>query len=697
MFELIQKLIQEDYDNFKVALTHSSYLNENSTIKDLEGNIIKVNMFNYSRDTNIFSSIGEILIIDTQNNKYKFSQIFIDEKKQKIVGSDLRAFFDPKALDTSSNNDPRIFSNTLSVSNEKSSLGKGVFTYCKLEEDEKCPAWSIQANKIEHIKSKKTIYYDRAILKIFDFPIFYFPKFFHPDPTVKRQSGFLSPLIVDSTNLGAGIVAPYFFNLRHDRDLTFTPKLYVDEHPLLQAEYRQDFRNSFLIIDSSYTEGYKKTDAKKEPGSKNHFFLKLVKELTNEEDANSNIEINIQKVSNGTFLKVYDIESELVDSDMNTLESSVKYYFEEEKSSLGFTAGRFENLSITDNSRFEYLFPSLTYSKSLISDEDYGNTSLVSNLEFKNFDVNKKTQLFVNDINYDSLKWLNKLGFTSQLKSSIKNVNYTAKNAKGYNNDEFRSEVHGAFGYFGELPLFKNNSNFMEFLTPKFMLRYAPGEMRDVDKNVRLNPSNIFSLDRTNELDIIETGLSATLGFEYERSFKGKDNQDKNLSIAIGQIVNDDENNDRPTPLNQRFSDLVGEILWSPNNNTKLTYNFNVDQNYENFNYNEIGANFIYGPTNFDVSFLEEREHVGEQRYIKSNLIYNFNDNNNLTFSTKRNLLLDSAEYYDLSYQYSIDCFKAGVVFRREFYNDRDIEPDESLMFNISIVPFTSINSPKIN
>ena len=57
--------------------------------------------------------------------------------------------------------------------------------------------------------------------------------------------------------------------------------------------------------------------------------------------------------------------------------------------------------------------------------------------------------------------------------------------------------------------------------------------------------------------------------------------------------------------------------MWSPNNNTKLTYNFNIDQNYENFNYNEISANYIYGPTNFNVSFLEEREHVGKQRYVK--------------------------------------------------------------------------------
>ena len=73
------------------------------------------------------------------------------------------------------------------------------------------------------------------------------------------------------------------------------------------------------------------------------------------EDKNSNIELNPLKVSNGTFLKVYDINSELIDNNMSH-ESSLKYYYEDEKSTIGFTAGEFENLSITDNSRFEYCF-----------------------------------------------------------------------------------------------------------------------------------------------------------------------------------------------------------------------------------------------------------------------------------------------------------------------------------------------------
>ena len=38
--------------------------------------------------------------------------------------------------------------------------------------------------------------YEGALLKIYNIPVFYFPKFFHPDPTVKRQSGLLIPGLI---------------------------------------------------------------------------------------------------------------------------------------------------------------------------------------------------------------------------------------------------------------------------------------------------------------------------------------------------------------------------------------------------------------------------------------------------------------------------------------------------------------------
>ena len=66
---------------------------------------------------------------------------------------------------------------------------KAVFTSCK-NDDQECPPWRLEASEIKHDKNKKQLIYENSILKIYDFPIFYFPKFFHPDPTVKDNLGF---------------------------------------------------------------------------------------------------------------------------------------------------------------------------------------------------------------------------------------------------------------------------------------------------------------------------------------------------------------------------------------------------------------------------------------------------------------------------------------------------------------------------
>ena len=122
-----------------------------------------------------------------------------------------------------SESDPRFVANDILITENKSVLSKGVFTSCKKRGD-KCPPWLLQAKKIEHNKAKKTIYYTNAILKFYDIPIFYFPKFFHPDPTVKRQSGFLAPRVTNSTLLGSGLTLPYYFALAEHKDATLNPK-----------------------------------------------------------------------------------------------------------------------------------------------------------------------------------------------------------------------------------------------------------------------------------------------------------------------------------------------------------------------------------------------------------------------------------------------------------------------------------------
>ena len=674
--------------------------NNKTKITDKDGNKILVDMFNYSILTNIFFSKGNIEILDVNNNSYNFSEIYIDENKKKIIGSDIKAFLKQSNILENNTNEPRFFANTMSLSNNINTLEKGIFTYCKKRENDKCPPWTLQSEKIQHDLAKKTIYYDNVVLKIYDFPIFYAPKFSHPDPTVDRRSGILSPSLTSSSTLGSGFSLPYFWNIGGDQDLTVTPKVYLNENPLILAEYRKDFKDSFLIVDAGYTQGYKKKDSKKTSGGRAHFFANFNKNIINDGEKNSDIEVNIEKLSNDTYLKVHDVNTSLVNSKKEILESSVKLTYQNEDFYIGLTPSAYEDINKEGNLRHEYLLP-LTVEKNLMSSNKYGFADIESNIRMRNYDINKQTNFFVNDFNWKSNKWLNKLGFENYFESQVKTVNYEADNTDEFKNENSNSELHSVLGYFTKLGLYKKDftKKNLHTLTPKILLRYAPGHMRNV-KSGRLNYGNLFTLNKINKLDVIESGLSTSIGFDYKKNKLNKKNNigQEVFSFSVGQVISDRENLDMPSSssLGQKFSDIVGETTYNFNEKINLNYNFSVDQGYKRFNYNEIEAGLNYEKVKFDISYLEEQNHIGNQELIGAGMSLNLNESSALSFSTKRNILTSSSEFYNLSYDYINDCLKAGIAFRREFYTDRDVEPNNSLMFTISIIPFADIKSPSL-
>ena len=124
------------------------------------------------------------------------------------------------------------------------------------------------------------------------------------------------------------------------------------------------------------------------------------------------------------------------------------------------------------------------------------------------------------------------------------------------------------------------------------------------------------------------------------------------------------------TSLDEKLSDLAGDISVQANENFKFNYNFLIDQNYNDLNYSDLGINFSNDLIKFDINYLKENKHIGNKEYIKTNLNYDYSDKSSISFKTKRNIITDSSEYYDLSYEYFNDCLRAGIVYRREFYND---------------------------
>ena len=219
--------------------------NSKTTLFDKFNNKLESPNFLYFANTKKFKT-ENLKITDKDLNEYSTSNALIDLNNNKIAAKDVQIYFSENG-DFGKN--ARLKGNSMMSDDNFTTIKKGVFTTCKPRDD--CPPWSMQSKTITHNKKKKIIEYNNAWLKLYDKPVFYFPKFFHPDPTVKRQSGFLIPSIATSTNSGNSLKIPYFNALADNKDFTLAPRIYFNNDILLQTEYRQVEKNFDHISDFS--------------------------------------------------------------------------------------------------------------------------------------------------------------------------------------------------------------------------------------------------------------------------------------------------------------------------------------------------------------------------------------------------------------------------------------------------------------
>jgi LPS-assembly protein len=667
---------------------------KNSILYDKDGNEISLENFEYLAEKNIFKSIGNIKIKDHLENLYEFSQIYIDTKKKEMLGTDIKAYMNHQDFKTNKKNDPRIFANSIKINNQNSSFNKSIFTLCEFSEDEKCPPWTIQASNMLHDNQSKTIYYNNAVIKVYNIPIFYAPRLSHPDPSVDRRSGFLVPFFSNTKNLGAGLSVPYFWAVNEDKNFTLTNKLYVEQNPLFLGEYHQAFKNSNLLTDFGYTKGYKTTSPTKRKGEKSHIFAKFNKIFKSDSGSENTLNISLQKVSDDKYLKLHKIKTSLVDFNNDILESALNFTHTNQDLFFGFNASVFETLKADYNDKYEYILPEIVLDKNLISNDKFGSLDLQTNFKTHNYDTNKLTSFLVNDFQWSSNNKIFKSVMKNKFLGNFKNINYQAKNVDIYKTDN-TNELFGAIGLLSEIDFFKKLGSTNHLFTPKALLKYSPGSMRKEQEGSRLDPINAYKLNRLGEINNFETGNTATLGFDYNI----KKNNINKLDFSVAQVINEKENKkfNSITGMDEKLSDLVGFATLNVSENLNLNYDFAIDQNYKDLNYTDVGAKLNLNNIDIDFNYLQENNHIGDQDYFKTKIGYKNTKDGVISFETKRNLITNSAEFYNLSYEYFNDCLRAGLVYRREFYNDSELEPENSLMFNITLTPFGSINSPTLN
>ena len=138
---------------------------------------------------------------------------------------------------------------------DRTELSKTVYSPCELckQDPTRAPLWQLKADRVVWDQTKKTVTYRDAWLEFFGVPVFYTPYFQHPDPTVKRQTGFLAPGFGNSEQLGAQFEIPYFIVLSDTSDVTLTPIITTKQGVVGLVEYRQRFETGYLELEGSAT------------------------------------------------------------------------------------------------------------------------------------------------------------------------------------------------------------------------------------------------------------------------------------------------------------------------------------------------------------------------------------------------------------------------------------------------------------
>ncbi len=652
------------------------YSKSETTIKDINGNIYNLeNSFQFDLNNEIITT-SKTNIIDTDNNIYIFENAKINLVSKEILGKELKIDFVDSYFGIP-NNDP-ILKGKSAISNDKQTkIYKTVFSTCNTT-NKSCPGWEIETEEFTHDKVNKVFNYKNSWLKLFDQEIFYFPFFSHPDPSVDRKSGFLVPYYGSSNNFGSWVNIPYFKTLGKDKDMTFNPRVYADDKFIMQAEYRQTLKKSKLISDFSYN-----NDGK---NSNSHFFANLVGKVDN----NSNYIFSYQSVTNDNYLKIHNLsKSSPLINDESVLTSKLTYSKNIDKNtsfSSDFIA--YEDLSMRNNDRFQYILPNFTFAKNLELDKNYfGNFQFKSSGYQKNYDTNKYESLLINDFLFQSYDYINKKGLKTNYDFLIKNFNSYTENSTSYKNKE-DYEVFGAFLVKTFLPLKRFDEDGSEYLKPIASFRYSPNNTKNIsNKDLRLSYDNIFALNRIGTNEIVEGGKSLSLGVEYEN--RNRLNE-KLFSLSLANSISNRANDNLPskTKLNEERSDVVGKLSFSPNKVLNFDYNFSYDNNLKYSNYDSISASINYEVFSTSFNFLSSGDVIGNDEIISNSSTLKLDDEKSFKFNIAKDLNRDFTEYYDLIYEYETDCLKASIEFSKKFYRDGNLQPEKSLFLTLKFIPF---------
>jgi LPS-assembly protein len=542
------------------------------------------------------------------------------------------------------------------------------------------PLWQLKAVKVVHNKTEKTVEYYDAFMEFAGIPILYTPYLSHPDPTVKRKTGFLTPRYGSDSELGVLIEIPYYFNIAPDKDLTLQPIFTGKEGPIIAGEYRQRFSNGELKLEGSGTRG---SGADGSNENRGHFFTHAKFDLTD----TWRTELKSEVVSDDTYLRRYGFSSP------DPLTNHLLFEGFRSQNYASVEGYHWRGQSATDEAANTPIVAPLINFNAIGTPAAHGGRWTIDAGAMALTRTGGADSKRLSLRSGWELPHIASTGEIYRLYATLQTDGYLVDDvqedgqAAGDLSSGFAGRVFPRVGLDWRLPFARPVGETTQVLEPVAGVMVSPNGgnpdkiPNEDSRDIEFDDTNLVSPSRFTGLDRIEGGQRVYYGLQM-----GAFSKHGHSSAFIGQSyrLRRDRSFASNSGISGNFSDIVGRVNIDPDFPVSAQYRFRL--NKQNFapRRNEVRA--LIGPeafkVNVDYSFFGEgtgSDKFGNREEISTGFNSRLSSDWSIHGSTRRDLQSNATLNYRFGVEYRCDCLTVAVDFSRTFTSDRDLKPSDSV------------------
>lgn len=537
---------------------------------------VKADKVIYNQRDDVITAVGNVVMVEKDGSVIFSDYVVLTDKMNTGEMNNIKVLMKNKS---------QIAARKIRrLANDNKLMENAVYSPCDVCTGED-PLWQLKARKIRHNAEKKDIYYNDAILEVKGVPVFYTPFLSHPDPSVKRRSGFLPPSIASSSYLGAAIQPRYFWAVSDNEDLLLSPTLSTDKGVIWSAKY-----NKFVYRGELTADGSIMTDKDDDDRTRGNLFLKGRYEVNDFWVADADINYS----SDRNYLKDLSLAKE----DDAWLTSSLKMQGFDNRNYASIENYYYQlnsyDLKETDK---PLVMPLLNY-ENISSPAQYGAYTK-TNLNFASVyrDEEASTQRF-SMINSWNLPYTSPYGEKYRMVASVKSDLYYVDNYTNPDGQNVEGDVARVFPQLGlewKLPFIRASETSRQILEPTIVAVAAPNGGNKIDKipnedsqDGELDDTNILDLDRYAGYDRNDTGSRISYGLNWSSygDITGR------TSAFFAQSYHFDKNESFASSEEESgyLSDYVGRVYANPNEYFDLNYRFRMNKDTLDLSYSELST-----------------------------------------------------------------------------------------------------------